>query len=82
MKTTIDVHDELIARAERHAGDAGRPLRAALEDGLRRVLASTDSDRRYRLSDLRAGDPRAADPLETCSWPELHELIYGDRGTR
>ena len=82
MKTAIDIHDELLARAKRHAGDTGRPLRAVVEDGLRRVLAPTDSGRRYRLSDLGMGDPRAADPLETCSWPELRELTCGDRGTR
>ena len=78
MKTTIDIHDELLARARRHARDTGRPLRAVVEDGLRRVLSSTDSSHRYKLSDLRVGNPHAADPLETCSWPELRELIYGN----
>ena len=76
MKTTIDIHDELLARAKRHAADTGRPLRAVVEDGLRRVLSSISAGRRYKLPDLRAGDPRAADPLETYSWPELRDLIY------
>ena len=82
MKTTIDIHDELLARAKRHTADTGRPLRALVEDGLRRVLSSTSAGRRYKLPDLRVGDPRAADPLETYSWPELRDLIYDDRGTR
>ena len=82
MKTTIDIHDELLARAKRHARDTGRPLRAVVEDGLRRVLSSSAPGRRYRLADLRTGDPRATDPLDICSWPELRELIYDDRGTR
>ena len=82
MKTTVDIHDELLARAKRHARDTGRPLRAVVEDGLRRVLSSTDSSRRYKLSDLRVGNPRAADPLESYSWPELRELIYDERGPR
>ena len=82
MKTTVDIHDELLARAKRHARDTGRPLRALVEDGLRRVLSSTDSGRRYKLPDMRVGDPGAADPLATYSWPELRELIYGDRETR
>ncbi len=82
MKTTIDIHDELLARAKRHARDTGRPLRAVVEDGLRQLLASTHSGHRYKLSDLRVGDPHAADPLETYSWPELREMIYGDRGSR
>ena len=82
MKTTIDIHDELLARARRHARDTGRPLRAVVEDGLRRVLSSTESGRRYKLPDLRVGDSRAANPLDTYSWPELRDLIYDDRGTR
>ena len=82
MKTTLDIHDELLARAKRHARETGRPLRALVEEGLRRVLEPSPRPPRYSLPDLRAGDPDAADPLERYSWPELRELIYGDPGTR
>ena len=82
MKTTVDIHDDLLARAKRHARDSGRPLRAVIEDGLRRVLSPPTPPEPYKLSDLREGDPDAADPLEQYSWPELREVIYGDRGTR
>ena len=27
MKTTVDIHDELLVRAKRHAKETGRPLR-------------------------------------------------------
>lgn len=80
MKTTIDIHDELLARAKQHAKDIGQPLRAVVEDGLRQVLARVTSSRRpYKLPDLRVGNPAAADPLEGFSWPELRETIYDDR---
>ena len=82
MKTTVDIHDELLMRAKRHAKDTGRPLRALFEDGLRRVLSPPSSNRRYDLPDLRVGDATAADPLEGYSWPDLRELIYGDPGNR
>ena len=82
VKTTIDIHDELLARAKRHARETGRPLRAVVEDGLRQLLASTRPGHGYTLADLRVGDPQAADPLETYSWPELRELIHDDRGSR
>ena len=82
MKTTLDIHDELLTRAKRHAKETGRPLRAVVEDGLRRVLASERPSGGYKLNDLRAGNPEAADPLERYSWPELREMIYGDPGTR
>ena len=82
MKTTLDIDDELLKRARRHARETGRPLRAVVEDGLRRVLASGAPERGYRLPDLRAGDPKAFDPLSRYSWPELRETMYGDPGTR
>lgn len=81
MKTTLDIHDELLARAKRHARASGRPLRAVVEEGLRRVLSPAPR-RTYTLADLRTGDPDASDPLERYSWPELRELIYGGPGTR
>lgn len=82
VKTTIEIHDELLARAKRHARESGRPLRAVVEEGLRLVLSSSVPECRYRLADLRVGDPGAPDPLDQYSWPELRELIYGDPGTR
>lgn len=82
MKTTLDIHDELLLQAKRHAKLTARPLRAVVEEGLRAVLHSTDYLPSYRLPDLRVGDPAAADPLASYSWPELREMIYGDPGTR
>ena len=82
MKTTVDIHDELLARAKRHAKETGRPLRVLVEDGLRHALASAAEKRPYRLPDCRVGDAAATDPLASLSWPELRDLIYGDPGTR
>jgi hypothetical protein len=78
MKTTIDIHDELLGRAKQHAKDTGRSLRAVIEDGLRHVLAAPESRSKYQLPDLSMGDPNAADPLASFSWPELRETIYGE----
>ena len=77
MKTTIDIHDELFARAKRHARDAGVPLRAVVEEGLRLVLQAPQSAVAYRMPDLGVGDPNADDPLEAYSWQDLSEIIYG-----
>ena len=82
MKTIIDIPDELLARAKRHAAETGRPLRAVVEEGLRQVLSTSTIRDRHTLPDLRAGDSRASDPLERFSWPELREMIYGDSGIR
>ena len=80
MKTTLDINDELATRAKRRAKESGRPLRALVEEGLRRVLSDDTERTPYRLPDLSVGDPGARDPLESYSWQDLRELIYGDRG--
>lgn len=82
MKTTLDIHDELLARAKRHARTTGRPLRAVVEDGLRQLLAKPPSRPRYRLADWSVGDATASDPLEAFSWQDLRELIYGEAEER
>ena len=82
MKTTVDIHDELLARAKRLASETGRPLRAVVEDGLRLVCGASATTTKYSLPDLRRGDADAPDPLARYSWPELRELIYGDPGKR
>ena len=79
MKTTLDIHDELLIRAKRHAKETGRPLRALVEDGLRQALSATPDPQPYRLPDLSVGNPDAPDPLESYSWQDLRDLIYGDR---
>ena len=41
MRTTLDIHDDLLIRAKRHAMASGRTLRAVVEDGLRMVLSAS-----------------------------------------
>ena len=57
MKTTLDIDDELLTRAKRHAKATGRPLRAAVEEGLRYVLGKNEIAVPYRVRDLSVGDP-------------------------
>jgi Arc/MetJ family transcription regulator len=76
MKTTIDIQDELLARAKRHARKTGRPLRALVEEGLQQVLLTASSHRRYRLPDLSVGNASDRDPIEAYSWQDLREMIY------
>ena len=82
MKTTLDIQDELLMRAKRHARLSGRPLRAVVEEGLRQVLFTETTRRRYRMPDHSVGEPGDKDPLEAYSWQELREVIYGDSSSR
>jgi hypothetical protein len=79
MKTTVEISDALLARAKRHARNVGRPLRALIEDGLRRVLEAEPARGKYRLPDLSVGNPRGPNPLEALSWQDLRDEIYGGR---
>lgn len=78
MKTTLDIQDGLLERAKRYAKRAHRPLRAIVEEGLRRVLSERSVRDVYNLPDASVGDPNAADPLEALSWQDLREEIYGE----
>jgi hypothetical protein len=82
MKTTLDIQDTLLERAKRYAKRVRRPLRAIVEEGLRRVLTERSALEAYTLPDASVGDPDAADPLETFSWQDLREEIYGEPRSR
>jgi hypothetical protein len=46
MKTTVDLPDDLLIRAKKHAVDSHTPLRVLIERGLRRELAASSANRR------------------------------------
>ena len=76
MQTTIDIRDDLLAQAMRHAERKGLPLSAVIEDGIRRVLANSPTQNNYSPPDLSVGDPDDPDPLKSYSWRELRDMIY------
>jgi hypothetical protein len=79
MKTTVEISDALLERARRYARRIGKPLRAVIEEGLRRVLEGETRQTRYRLPDRSVGKAGATNPLENLSWQELRDEIYGGR---
>ena len=79
MKTTIDIHDELLARAKLHAKKTGRTLRSVVEDGLRKTLSDRQPRKRYKMSrNLTTGNPGDPNPFENLSWEDIREIIYED----
>jgi hypothetical protein len=77
MKTTVEISDALLERARRHARRAGKPLRAVIEEGLRRVLEAETEPARYQLPDRSVGVAGGPNPLEARSWQDLRDEIYG-----
>jgi hypothetical protein len=80
MKTTVEITDALLERARKHAAQTGQPVRALIEDGLRRVLDALPGGKPYHLPDLSVGKTGAPDPLEALSWQDLRSEIYGEGG--
>lgn len=81
MKTTLDISDELLARAKRHARQAGKSLRAVVEESLQETLARAGEVTPYELQDYAVGTAGAEDPLERISWQDLRDEIYGHAGS-
>jgi hypothetical protein len=79
MKTTVEIPDALLERARRHARRTGRPVRALIEEGLRRVLEHGQEKAAYRLPERSVGAPGGPNPLESLSWQDLRDAIYGGR---
>jgi hypothetical protein len=80
VKTTVELADGLLSRAKRLARERGVPLRALLEEGLRHVLEQgTHKGRRFVLPDRSVGRVTDPNPLESLSWQDLRDEIYGGR---
>jgi hypothetical protein len=79
MKTTVEIPDALLDRARRQARRTGRPVRALIIEGLRLVLQTEDERPSFKLPDRSVGDPKAESPLESFSWQDLRDEIYGGR---
>lgn len=78
MKTTVEIADDLLARAKRLAVSRGTTLSDVIEHGLRRELADSASghvleDATFTGSGLQAG-------LGEGEWVSTLESIYHGRG--
>ena len=77
FSSLLDIHDELLTRARRHARETGQPLRAVVEEGLRLVLSKESRSERYVLPDHSHGGSEVHDPISSYTQSELREIIYG-----
>ena len=79
VKTTLDIQDALLLRAKRLSKRTGKPLRALVEEGLLHVLSDQrTAQKRYELPDCSVGDASATNPLDSWSWQDLRDEIYGE----
>lgn len=82
MKTTIEIADDLLARAQRLARKQRTTLRALTEEGLRLVLARKQSDRPEEFPPLVTfnGGGITAE-FKDWNWDKIRDEIYYGRGS-
>lgn len=80
MKTTIEIADDLAAKAKEIAARQGTTLRALIESGLRRRLAEEQEPKGYTLPD-RSVKGRGLQPaLRDRPWSGIRDAAYEGRG--
>jgi hypothetical protein len=80
MKTTIDIAASLLRCARRVAARDGTTLRALFEEGLRRVLAERDKNRRFRARNASFEGKGLRPELEGAAWERIRDASYKGRG--
>lgn len=81
MRTSIDLSDALLERARRLAKRRGLTLKALVEEGLRRVIADSQTKPHFELRDVTFGEGGLVDGLSEGDWEQLRELTYEGRGS-
>jgi len=81
MKTTVDIADELLARAKSLARRENTSLRSVIEDGLRWVLSQRRQRQRFRLRDASVDGKGLQDGVSEGSWDRVRDLLYEGRGS-
>ena len=82
MKTTIEIADDLLVRAQQLAKRRKTTLRALTEEGLRLVLSKGQRGSGKKLPPLvtfRGKGPTAE--FKDWNWDKLRDEIYRGRGT-
>ena len=81
MKTTIEIADDLFARAQRVAKKEKTTFRALTEHGLRLILAKKQSSSPKKLPPLVTFRGKGLTPeFQNAGWDKIRDEIYKGHG--
>lgn len=80
MKTTIEIADALLEAARLQARERGTTVRALVEEGLRRVLATESGSGGFTLRDASVDGWGIRADVREGGWERIAELSYEGHG--
>jgi hypothetical protein len=80
MKTTVDISDPLLRQAKEAAAQDGTTLRELIEAGLRHVLKTRRSRKKFRLRDASFQGRGLQREFGGGEWEKIAEAAYEERG--
>ena len=80
MKTTIDISDDLAARAKAYAAKERITLRSLVERGLREILQFEEQREQFELRDASVGGRGLQAGYEDADWSRIRAVSYEGRG--
>jgi Bacterial antitoxin of type II TA system, VapB len=80
MKTTVEIVDPVLAEAKRIAAREGTSVRALIEEGLRRVVASRQGRSLPALRRVTFRGNGLTPDVREGSWERIRDLVYEGHG--
>lgn len=75
MKTTIELPDALFTQARRFADAHDMTMKAMVEEGLRKVMASSKPGKPFKLRDGSFDGGSGMSP-KLKSWEQIRDIVY------
>ena len=80
MKTTIELPDDLAARAKELAARRGISLRTVIEEGVRKVIRTDRNQPEFKFPDARVTGKGLQQEFQHKSWLDVQAAAYEGRG--
>ncbi len=81
MKTTVEIPNSLLEEARKLASREGRPVRALIEEGLRRIIAERKRAGVFRLRKATFKGKGLQPHAAGVPWERIRDIAYEGRGT-